>query len=139
MMWGMDRVSKAKRSEIMSKIRGKNTGPERLVFKYLRDRKVYFQRHYKRAPGCPDVAVPSKKLAIFIDGGFWHGYGFASRKKKLPEFWQNKIEKNMRRDKRNRRLLKLDGWKVLRIWDHQLTSKKREKNLRRVMEFLLSW
>jgi len=138
-MDAMDRISKEKRSEIMSKIRGKNTGPERLVFKYLRDRKIYFQRHYKRAPGCPDIAIPSKKLAIFIDGGFWHGYRFAARKDKLPDFWRNKIENNIRRDKRNRRRLKLDGWKILRVWDHQLSSKKGEDHLNRVLRFLLDW
>lgn len=68
-----DVFSKAKRSEVMSKIRGKNTKAELVVFRYLRKEGVYFQKHYKRALGSPDIALPLKKRAVFIDGDFWHG------------------------------------------------------------------
>lgn len=57
----------------MSKIRGKNTKPELVVFAYLRSEKIYFQKHYARVPGKPDIALPRKRLAVFIDGDFWHG------------------------------------------------------------------
>ena len=77
-----------KRSEIMSKIRSKNNKAEILVFKELQRRKVYFQKHYKRAVGSPDIALPRKKKAVFIDGDFWHGYQFSKQKERLPKkYW----------------------------------------------------
>ncbi len=90
----MDVFTKKKRSEIMSKIRSKNTAIEKTVFRELRKRSIHFQRHYNKAAGNPDIALPRKKLAIFIDGDFWHGYGFSRQKNRLPKkYWQGKIEK----------------------------------------------
>jgi len=74
-----------KRSEIMSKIRSENTKAEVLVFRELRKRRIYFQQHYKRIAGNPDIALPQKKKAVFIDGDFWHGYQFSKRKKKAAK------------------------------------------------------
>ena len=125
----MDVFSKKKRSEIMSKIRSKNTKIEILIFRELRKRKIYFQKHYKRAIGNPDIALPRKKKAIFIDGDFWHGYQFSKFKKRLPrKYWLAKIEKNIKRDKINRAKLRKDGWDVLRIWEHEV-----QKNLNEVI------
>lgn len=123
----------------MSHIRSKNTGIEQLVCRYLRSKNIYFQKHYKRAPGNPDIALPRKKKAVFIDGDFWHGWKFAEKKKRLPNdgYWIQKIEKNIRRDKKNRARLRKDGWKVLRIWEHQL-KKDPETSLKRITEFLES-
>lgn len=105
-----DIFTKDKRSEVMSKIRGKNTKIELLVFRELRKRGIYFQRHYNRAPGSPDIALPRKKIAIFIDGDFWHGYNYAKNKKRLPkEYWRAKLEANMARDLKNRRKLRRMG------------------------------
>jgi len=132
----MDIVSKKKRSEIMSLVKGKNTRPEMLVFSYLRRQGIYFQKHYRRAPGSPDVALPKKKKAVFIEGGFWHGWRYAEKSGKWTEFWRKKISENMRRDLRNRRMLRRAGWSVLRIWDHDLASAKAERTLRRLADFL---
>lgn len=86
-------------------------------------RKIYFQKHYKKAFGNPDIALPRKKKAVLIDGDFWHGYGFVKQKKRLPsKYWIEKIETNIRRDRKNRLKLKRDGWKVLKIWN--MISKK---------------
>jgi DNA mismatch endonuclease (patch repair protein) len=116
-----DRVSKEVRSKIMSRIRSKNTKIELLVFRALRRQNIYFQKHYKRAPGCPDLAWPARKLAVFIDGGFWHGYRYPQWRHKLPsQFWRDKIERNRARDRRNFAALRRRGWLVLRIWEHQL-------------------
>ncbi|KKQ61077.1 MAG: mismatch endonuclease Vsr protein [Parcubacteria group bacterium GW2011_GWE2_38_18] len=116
-----DIFTKEKRSEIMSKIRGKNTKVELAVFRELRRRGVYFQRYYKSPAGSPDIALPRKKIAVFIDGDFWHGYRFAERRDKLPEkYWVGKIESNMRRDRRNRSKLRKLGWKVMRVWEHDV-------------------
>jgi DNA mismatch endonuclease (patch repair protein) len=132
-----DIFTKEKRSEVMSKIRGKNTKVELLVYKELRRRGIYFQKHYKRAVGSPDVALPRKKLAIFIDGDFWHGYKFAKRKDKLPkEYWVGKIEANIRRDRKNRALLRRAGWRVLRVWEHELSRKKFDETMDKIENFL---
>ncbi|MDD2325322.1 MAG: very short patch repair endonuclease [Alphaproteobacteria bacterium] len=131
-----DTFTKEKRSDIMSRIRSKDTGIEKLVFGHLRRKKVYFQKHYKRVKGCPDIAIPSKKIAVFIDGDFWHGYKFDEWKDRVPkEYWRNKIESNIARDRRNRAKLKRDGWKVMRIWGHQL-SKSPEKTLGKIETFI---
>jgi len=79
-----DCFTKKKRSEIMSKIRNKETKIEKMVFKYLRENKVYFQKHYNWASGKPDIALPRKKKAVFIDGDFWHGRDYEKRKDSLP-------------------------------------------------------
>jgi DNA mismatch endonuclease (patch repair protein) len=120
-----DVFSKKKRSEVMSQIRSKNTGIEIMVFKFLRSHKIYFQKHYDKIKGRPDIAVPSKKIAVFIDGDFWHGWKFNRRKERLPEYWRVKITNNMLRDARRRRSLRKNGWKILRVWEHDL-----EKNFK---------
>lgn len=119
----MDKFDKATRSKIMSAIRSANTSPELRVFKELRRRGVYFQHHHKLTLGTPDICLPSKKKAIFIDGDFWHGFRFPLWKKRLPSaFWLNKIERNRKRDKTYHAKLRRNGWKVLRIWEHQLEN-----------------
>ena len=132
-----DVFSKEKRSEIMSRIRSKGTKAEVKVFRFLRREKIHFQKHYKRASGSPDVALPSRKLAVFIDGDFWHGYQFARWKEKLPKaYWQDKIAANMRRDRRTFAKLRREGWKVMRVWEHELTEKRKEKTLEKIRIFL---
>lgn len=133
----MDKFTKEKRSEIMSKIRSQNTKVEKLVFRELRKRKVYFQKHYKKAVGNPDIALPSKKRAVFIDGDFWHGYQFSKLKRRLPKkYWLAKIEKNIKRDKANKAKLRKDGWKVLRIWEHEIKNNPSHA-LDRIKKFLV--
>lgn len=85
-----------------------------------------YRRNYKKVPGSPDFAFVSRKIAIFIDGDFWHGYQFVKRKKKLPKFWQNKIETNMKRDQKNRRLLKKMGWTYIRFWEHEIKNDQKK-------------
>ena len=117
-----DKFTKKVRSKIMAAIKSKNTKQETEVFKNLRRAGVYFQKHYKKVPGCPDIAVPSKKIAVFIDGDFWHGYRFPKWKKRLGPYWVNKIETNRKRDKRNFVKLKSLGWRYVRVWEHDLKN-----------------
>ena len=131
----MDIFSKRKRSEVMSKIHGKNTSFERGVFSYLRRQSVYCQKHHKRTLGTPDLAVPSKKIAVFLDSAFWHGRDYKSLKPRLSNFWRTKIEANIRRDKNNTKRLRKMGWRVLRVWDFQL-RKHPEIWLSKIAEFL---
>lgn len=133
----MDIFTKQKRSEIMSKIRSKNTKIELFAFRELRKRKVYFQTHYSRCVGRPDIAIPSRKIAIFIDGDFWHGRNFSKNKLRLPKkYWLNKIEANISRDKRNRARLRKEGWEIMRVWETDL-AKNPTKYVDKMTAFLL--
>jgi DNA mismatch endonuclease (patch repair protein) len=133
-----DIFDKAKRSEIMALIKGKNTKPELLVFRFLRSEKIHFQKHYKRALGNPDVALPRKKKAVFIDGDFWHGRNFEVRKGNLPPYWQNKIVRNIKRDREYRKLLVARGWVILRVWESDLVKKStRDNELIKIKKFLI--
>lgn len=120
----------------MSRIRSKETGIERTVFSYLRRHKIYFQRHYSKALGKPDIALPAKKLAVFVNGDFWHGYKFNAWKNRIPQtYWLQKIETNIKRDKKNYRALKRQGWKILKVWGHQVIEDK-EITCATIAEFL---
>jgi len=122
----------------MSLIKAKDTGIERLIFKYLKSQDINFRKHYKLLIGKPDIVIPSKKIVIFIDGDFWHGWHYNKWSYKLPnEFWRTKIEENMRRDKRIFRNLRKDGWKILRVWEHQMSTKaKKEYMFNKIIEFI---
>lgn len=118
----------------MSKIRSRGTKAEKIVFRELSKRGIYFQKHYKKAIGSPDIALPSKKRAVFIDGDFWHGYRFSKLKKRLPKkYWLGKIGKNVERDRIITNKLKKDGWQVLRIWEHEIMEDM-EKVIRKIVK-----
>ena len=121
-----DIYSKRKRSEIMSKISGTETKPEILVRKYLFSKRFRFRKNDKRLPGRPDIVLPKYKTVIFIHGCFWHGHHCKAGK--LPEtnkeFWENKINSNMERDKKNQHKLEKLGWKIIITWQCKLKNKK---------------
>jgi len=107
------------RSALMSSIRAKNTKPELIVFAELRARGIRFQRHYERVPGKPDLARPRKKLAVFIDGDFWHGRELDRVIEKYGETssWVVKLRRNIERDLEQETALRNLGWNVLRVWE----------------------
>jgi DNA mismatch endonuclease (patch repair protein) len=114
-----------KRSKIMSKIRGKNTKPELLFRKALWKEGVRYRVDSKKLPGKPDVSIQKYKLAIFIDGEFWHGYNWDERKDKIKSnrgFWVPKIERNMQRDREVNRQLNTMGYTVFRFWEKEIKS-----------------
>lgn len=122
----MDRVTKEKRSEMMAAVKGRgNLTTEVALMKILRKEKITgWRRHYDRVEGRPDFAFSKEKLAIFIDGCFWHGCKkHGTIPKTNVEFWEKKIETNMKRDKLVSKNLKKKGWRVLRIWEHDLKKK----------------
>jgi DNA mismatch endonuclease, patch repair protein len=124
-----DIMSPAKRSALMARIKGKNTGPEQLVGRALARIKLGFEKHPADLPGRPDIVFRSVEVAVFIDGDFWHGWRFPLWRKKLSRKWRDKIAGNRARDQRNFRKLRRQGWKVIRIWEHQL-----EQDLPRCIE-----
>ena len=116
----VDIFTKKKRSQIMTMIKSKNTVPERLMAKSLKQLKIGKFRRGDRIFGRPDFIFPESKVAIFVDGRFWHGYGYSKSKQKLTPFWRSKIGDNIKRDKVVNNRLKREGWKVLRFWDYEV-------------------
>lgn len=135
-----DVFSKAKRSEVMSLIRSTNTRPE-IAFRKLISSLLYplgyrYRLHYWKLPGKPDVVFVRKKVAIFVDGSFWHGHRLRKGQTNLSrEYWLPKIKRNMLRDKSVNRKLRKMGWKVVRVWEHDV-RKRPEKILGAVMRSL---
>lgn len=135
-----DVFDKEKRSAIMAAVKGRNTKVELMVFRYLRQRKIYFQKHYKRAPGNPDVALPRKKKAVFIDGDFWHGreYDDLLRRHGAEHYWTKKIARNVERDHELRAMLLAAGWQVYQVWESDLNRvSTRTDALKGIEDFLL--
>lgn len=136
-----DIFDKEKRSLIMSSVKSKNSKAERIVFSYLRNEKIYFQRHYRSKEKINiDIALPRKKKAVFVDGDFWHGasYDKLLEKRGLEDYWTQKIKRNFERDIAQDKVLRVAGWKILRVWESELIRKKTRDNALRVIEkFLL--
>ena len=110
-----------KRSWVMSRIRSRDTKIEKKTASLLRKNKI----HYRRFPklfGSPDFIV-EKKILVFCDGDFWHGYQYSRKKKPPKKFWRDKIERNMERDRKVTRKLRADGWSVVRLWEHDIEKR----------------
>lgn len=128
-----DIMTKEKRSALMSRIRGKDTSIELTVVRELRRRSVKLTRYEKSLPGRPDLVLPDDRIAVFVDGDFWHGWRFSKWSRKLSPFWRKKIAGNRRRDQRNFRKLRRLGWRVFRVWEHQV-----ERDLDRCINRIVS-
>jgi len=115
-----DIMSPEKRSALMARIRGKGTKPELAVADVLRAEGILFEEHVRDLPGRPDFVFRAARVAVFVDGDFWHGWRFPQWRNKLSEKWELKINGNRRRDARNHRQLRRMGWKVVRLWEHQV-------------------
>ena len=113
-------MSPEKRSALMSRIRGKNTGPERAVGAIVAALGLEAEFHARDLPGRPDLVLRDLRAAIFVDGDFWHGWRFSVWRRKLSEKWELKIAANRRRDALNHARLRRAGWLVIRIWEHQI-------------------
>ena len=122
--------TKAKRSEVMSLIRGTgNKNTELKLISVFRLHGVTGWRRKARLFGKPDFVFPKLKLAVFVDGCFWHGCPIhATQPKTNAKFWREKIARNQVRDALVTRTLRRVGWRVMRVWEHELT-RKREKRL----------
>jgi len=115
-----DKLTKEQRSYCMSKIKSKDTSIEIIIRKLLYKNGFRYRIHYNKLPGSPDIAFTSKKLAIFIDGDFWHGRDFNKRKDRYNEYWYKKIKTNMERDAKVDSEILSMGWKVLRLWGSEI-------------------
>lgn len=118
-----DIFSPAKRSEVMSRIRGRDTVPELVVRSYLHRRGLRFRLHRRDLPGRPDIVLPAYRVAILVHGCFWHGHAGckrASLPKTRVSFWAEKIAANRERDARSIRALEALGWRPLVVWECEI-------------------
>ncbi|WP_373796061.1 very short patch repair endonuclease [Neisseria dentiae] len=135
-----DIFTPSKRSFVMSKIHSKETKPEALVRKFLFSRGFRYRKNDKRYPGKPDIVLPKYKTVVFIHGCFWHGH--SCKKGHVPQsnigFWQTKLLKNRERDQRNEAALAALGFRVLTVWECEISNKRlREERLTRLAEEII--
>ncbi|HSH00315.1 MAG TPA: very short patch repair endonuclease, partial [candidate division Zixibacteria bacterium] len=117
----------------MRAVKGAHTTPERALRRALWARGYRYRLHDTKLPGKPDLVFVSRRVALFIDGDYWHGRqwkkrGFASLEAQLsrinnPEYWIKKIRGNMERDKRVNRELRRQGWTVIRVWESDVKTR----------------
>jgi DNA mismatch endonuclease (patch repair protein) len=128
----MDNLTKEQRHLNMSRIRSSGTKLEQKIFQILDENNIPYTK-YPRLYGKPDCQI-GEKLLVFIDSDFWHGWHFKHWKSRLPQmYWVEKIERNIRRDTKKFRLLRRQGYTVLRIWEHSL------KQPQKVIDRILIW
>jgi DNA mismatch endonuclease (patch repair protein) len=132
-----DIFTKKKRSEIMSLISNKETKPEIAVRRFLFKQGFRFRKNVSSLPGKPDIVLPKYQTIIFIHGCFWHGH-VNCKKATMPstniDFWQNKIQHNIIRDKKVKNQLKKSDWKIITVWECELKSKQKfEKAMKKIL------
>jgi len=123
----VDNLSNEKRSKVMASIGGKNTRPEITIRKMLWQKGIRYRIHNNTVFGTPDISIKKKKIAVFIDGCFWHGCSRCYREPTTNvEFWRNKVENNKKRRNKVRTQLRKDGWNVQEFWEHQVNSRPQD-------------
>lgn len=118
-----DNHTPEQRRKNMQAIRGKDTSIELKLRNELWNRGIHYRKNCKQVYGHPDLAFLGKKVAVFCDSEFWHGYDWANRKESIRtnrEYWIPKIERNIERDKEVNEKLRSDGWTVLRFWGKEI-------------------
>ncbi|MGL4463959.1 MAG: very short patch repair endonuclease [Planctomycetia bacterium] len=116
----VDNLTPEQRRRTMQAVKGRNTTLERTVSSALHRRGLRFRRNVPGLPGKPDFVFPGSRLVVFVHGDFWHGWRFPQWKAKLTPYWQEKIDRNRRRDRRNCARLRRAGWRVKTVWSHQV-------------------
>jgi DNA mismatch endonuclease (patch repair protein) len=131
-----DIYSEQKRSEVMSKVRSKDTKPELQVRSWLHKRGFRYRLHRKDLPGCPDIVLPKYETVIFVHGCFWHQHP-ACKKATIPKknhkFWKQKLKRNVERDSEHVDQLEEKGWKVITVWECAV-----KKDVEQIMETIES-
>lgn len=133
----MDKFSKEKRSEIMSRVPSNNTKPEEIVRKYLFSRGFRYRKNDSRYPGKPDIVLPKYHTIVFVNGCFWHqhpGCKAAQMPKSNVQYWEKKLKKNVERDRSEQRLLESMGWHVIVVWECEISNKKKREDRLKTLE-----
>ena len=119
----VDHLSPEKRKKVMSSIRSKDTRPELLLWEQVDHRGL---RRYPKIHGNPDIGNKSRKIAVFVDGCFWHGCPICYKPPTTrTEYWSNKLKRNIANDERINNTLRTSGFKVLRFWEHEVLKDAR--------------
>ena len=129
------------RRVMMSKIKGKNTSIEVMCRKYLFSRGFRYRKNLKALPGTPDIVLKKYKTVIFVNGCFWHHHE-GCKKARIPkthtDFWQNKIDRNIKNDQLHTQQLIELGWKVIVIWECELSKKEFQTTMERIISEILA-
>lgn len=115
-----DVLTPRQRYRCMRANRSKNTSIQVMLRKALFARGWRYRIHVPILPGCPDIVFLGRRVAVFVDGDFWHGYRLPAWEHKLSAYWKSKIKRNRDRDRKNHRKLRESGWKVVRVWEHEI-------------------
>lgn len=128
-----------KRSEVMSRVRDRDTGPELAVRRFLHSRGLRFRLHRRDLPGRPDLVFPSRRVAVFVHGCFWHRHP-GCRRARLPktraDFWREKLGRNLERDAQAQAALRDKGWTSIVVWECEIspaTLDTLERSIRRAV------
>jgi DNA mismatch endonuclease (patch repair protein) len=115
-----DNLSPEARKKTMQAVKGRDTSLEKVVGSALHRLGLRFKRCVGTLPGKPDFVFTKARVVVFVDGSWWHGWRFPAWKETIGEYWRKKIERTRKRDTKNFRRLRRDGWAVVRFWDHQV-------------------
>lgn len=121
----MDKLTKEQRHKNMVAVKNKDSNIELVLRKILWDNGYRYRKNYSKVYGKPDIVFIGKKVAVFCDSEFWHGYSWKENKDKIhsnKDFWIKKIERNMERDEEVNKKLEKEGWTVLRFWGKEITK-----------------
>lgn len=130
-----DVFSRSKRSEIMQRIRSKNTRPEKAVRSQLHKHGLRFRIHSRHLFGSPDVVLKKYNTVVFVNGCFWHrhnGCRYSSMPKTRRDFWRRKILRTVRRDREQAKKLRRAGWNVVVIWECGIRGGNAEKSCKKL-------
>jgi DNA mismatch endonuclease (patch repair protein) len=133
----MDSVSAARRSEIMARIRSKDTKPEMLIRRLLHRLGYRYALHRRDLPGVPDLVFPARRKVILVHGCFWHQHKNCvdgRLPKSREDYWKPKLQRNVARDRRNISKMRRAGWKVMKVWECDTADASRL--LARLVRFL---
>ena len=134
-----DKLTPAQRHDCMSRIRSRNTRPEKVVRDALWRKGYRYRLNDRRLPGTPDLVLPKYRAVIFINGCFWHGHKGCTKyvvPKSNVEFWQAKVARNIERDLKSAQMLDTLAWTVITVWECELTMKNREATINRIEDDL---
>lgn len=135
----MDKMTSAQRSRVMQHIRSTNTKPEIMLRKALWHRGIRYRKNWRRLTGCPDIVLTRHRIAIFVDGDFWHARGCQDRPGSQIDtnkaYWQKKLARNVERDKEVVDSLTEQGWLVLRFWESDI-KKNLDGVVREILRFI---
>ncbi|HOX38615.1 MAG TPA: very short patch repair endonuclease [Candidatus Brocadiia bacterium] len=123
----------------MARVKGKNTKPEKVVRSLLHKMGYRFRLHVSSLPGNPDIVLPRHRKIVFVNGCFWHGHKKCRKgalPKSNPEFWAKKLAQNVKRDVRVRRQLRGNGWRILTLWECEVSD--RVRTISRLESFIRS-